>query len=423
MPPPRTRDATEDHPGPQRVQTARGREALLVAFPEPRALPVPIPSDPLGRDWLAARGAPDGRVSSQHAAFVRAGGNLFIEDLGSRNGTFVDGVRIPPKERVSLEDGARIRLGRTLLVYRESLTGPDAASPPIGDLVGPFGLREIAADLEALRHRPPTNVLIEGETGTGKELLARAVATILGRARTYTAVNVAGVPAGVFESQLFGYVPGAYSGSGKGSPGLLLAHDKGAVFLDEIGELPLELQPKLLRFLENREILPVGATRPTTADVLVIAATLRPLEELAREGRFRADLLARFGGRLELPPLRDRPEDLFAVMQALAARRGEHYDPAQVEVEAMERLVLREFQRNVRELAIVLDRVAALATPPQLPHWAVERVLGPLPAASQGPLTSETVQRALESCGGNESAAARKLGITRAKLRRILGKA
>lgn len=418
----RRTDGTEDHPGPARHQAARGREALVVAFPEPRALPVPVPGEALGRDWLAARGAPDTRVSTRHATFSRAGGSLCIEDLGSRNGTFVDGVRIPSNERVPLEDGARIRVGRTILVVREAFTGSDAPSPPIGTLIGPFGLRGVAANLEALSHRPTTNVLIEGETGTGKELLAHAVAHVLGRSRTYTAVNVAGVPAGVFESQLFGYVPGAYSGSGRGSPGLLLAHDKGAVFLDEIGELPLELQPKLLRFLESRDILPVGATRPTTADVLIIAATLRPLEELAREGRFRADLLARFGGRLELPALRDRPEDLFAIMQALAARRGEHYDPAQVEVEAVERLVVHDWQRNVRELAMVLDRIAAIVRPPQLPYWAVERVLGPVPTTAQAPLTSETAQRALDACGGNESAAARKLGITRGKLRRFLSR-
>lgn len=415
-------DRTEDHPGPARLQTARGREVLLVAFPESRALPVPVAGEPLGRDWLAKWEAPDTRVSTQHAAFSRAGGALAIEDLGSRNGTHVNGVRIAPRERVPLEDGSRIRVGRTILIYRETFLGDDAPSPPLGALVGPFGLREVASTLEGIRHRPTTNILIEGETGTGKELLAAAVAHALGREHPYTAVNVAGVPAGVFESQLFGYVPGAYSGGGKGSPGLLLAHDKGAVFLDEIGELPLELQPKLLRFLETRDILAVGATRRTRADVLIIAATLRPLEELAREGKFRADLLARFGGRLELPALRDRPEDLFSIMQALAARRNERYDPTHVEVEAIERLMAHDWQRNVRELAMILDRVATIEAAPKLPAAAVERVLGPLPASVRAPLTSDAVRQALDSCGGNESAAARKLGITRGKLRRFLSR-
>lgn len=419
----RTHDGTEDHPGPSLVAVQRGREALVVAFPEPRALPVPLPSDPLGRDWLAARDAADARVSTKHVAFTRAGGSLFVEDLRSRNGTWLDGVRLPPGERVPIADGALLRVGRTLLVYRDGFTGLDSPSPPIGELVGPYGLRGVASALDALQKRPTNNVLIEGETGTGKELLAREVATRRGRAKLYGTVNVAGVPAGVFESQLFGYVRGAYSGSGSGSPGLLLAHDRGAVFLDEIGELPLELQPKLLRFLEAREILQVGANRPTTADVLVIAATLRPLEELAREGRFRSDLLARFGARLDLPPLRERIEDVFAIVQAIARRRDERYDVAQVEVEAVERLLLHDWSRNVRELAATLDRIAALAPPPQLPFWAVDRVLGPRAVQSTAPLTSETIQQALEASGGNESAAARKLGITRARLRRFLGKA
>lgn len=342
-----------------------------------------------------------------------------MEDLGSRNGTYIEGVRLSPRARTPIEDGARIRIGKTILVYREQFFGADTPSSPIGGLVGPFGLREVAAALETLRSRPQFNVLLEGETGTGKELLARAVAAALGRTRPYLAMNVAGVPAGVFESQLFGYVPGAYSGSGKGSPGALLEHDRGAIFLDEIGELPLELQPKLLRFLENREIQAVGATKPSTADVLVIAATLQVLDDLVRAGRFRMDLVARFGARIELPPLRERTEDLFTVLQALAAKRNEEYDVGAVEVEAIERLMLHAWQRNVRELDQVRERIAAVAPPPALPLWAVERVLGPASAERALPLTRETVEQVLSECGGNESAAARKLNITRARLRRF----
>jgi transcriptional regulator with PAS, ATPase and Fis domain len=362
----------------------------------------------------------DAKASQKHLAFVRTGSTLAVEDLGSRNGTYVDGVRIAPRERVPIDDGAVLRVGQTLFVYREAFMGDDAPSAPLGELVGPFGLRAFADALRALRARPRCTVLVLGETGTGKELAAQLIAAGLGRTKPYGAVNVAAVPSGVFESQLFGYVAGAYSGSGKGSPGLFVAHDGGAVFLDEIGELTPDLQPKLLRFLENREVMPVGATRPTTADVLVIAATLRPLEALVREGRFRSDLVARFGVPIELPALRDRVEDIFTLVRALAHRRNESYEATRVEVEAMERLLLHDWPRNVRELSSVLDAVAAHAPPPALPYWAVERVLGTLPVSSAAPLTSEVVHRVLAQNGGNESAAARALGISRGKLRRFL---
>jgi transcriptional regulator with PAS, ATPase and Fis domain len=235
-------------------------------------------------------------------------------------------------------------------------------------------------------------------------------------------VNVAGAPAGVFESQLFGYVAGAYSGSGRGSPGVIAAHEGGAVFLDEIGELPLELQPKLLRLLENREMLPVGATRPVPADVLLITATNRSLEEMVERGAFRRDLLARLeAGRIELPPLRERRENIVAIMGALAARRGVALDPRAAEVEAVERLLLHAWPANVRELATTLDRTAAIEPLPRLRLATVERVLGAQPtSARKGQLTPDSVAQALAASSGNESEAARRLGVTRGKLRRFL---
>ena len=152
-------------------------------------------------------------------------------------------------------------------------------------------------------------------------------------------------------------------------------------------------------------------------NVLPIAVTL-VLLQLLRHRETRQP-----GARLDLPPLRDRSEDLFAIMQALAANRQESYDPSRVEVESIERMMLHPWSRDVRELAATLEKVAALAPPPQLPHWAVEKVLGPLSIEGPAPLTQETVERALQACDGNESAAARKLGITRARLRRFLKKA
>src|SRR5688572_15577516 len=205
---------------------------------------------------------------------------------------------------------ARIRLVRTLLVYRAELEGPRLATSDTGPLVGPFGLRTVLGVLEMIRRRPPRCVLVEGETGTGKELIAAAVAHTARPGKPFAALNVAGIPAGVFESQLFGHVAGAFSGSGRGARGVVLAHDGGVLFFDEIGELPLELQPKLLRFLENGDFLPVGADRPAHADVLVVAATNRSIERMVAEGRFRQDLHARLSAvTVEVPPLRERIED------------------------------------------------------------------------------------------------------------------
>jgi len=227
----------------------------------------------------------------------------------------------------------------------------------------------------------------------------------------------------MFEGQLFGYVPGAYTGAKPdGSPGVFGDFNGGAVFLDEIGELPMELQPKLLRLLENREIQQVGATRAQRVDVAIIAATNRSLRDMVDEGRFRRDLLARLEQAvLRLPPLRERPEDIFAIAQAWLGSRGTPLDPASVEVEAVEQLLLDEWTANVRELGAMLDQIAVEDQPGALRAWAVESMLG-APPASRGPVTSERARQAVTRKGGNESAAARELGISRPRLRRLLGK-
>lgn len=416
-----SRERTEEHTAPARPTSAGGREVLLVAFPTSQCLPVPPSDEQVGREWLATNRIDDSKASRHHVVFTRRGGVLRITDLGSRNGTWVNGSRLRANEEVGIEDGFIIRIGRTLLVYRRAFLGPDVPSAPIGTLVSPFGLWETRAELTRVLSQNPGNVLVSGETGTGKELLAFAIAQMASRGDRYAPINVAGVPAGVFESQIFGYVPGAFSGSGRGSPGVVVAHDHGAVFLDEIGELPLDLQPKLLRLLDNREVFPVGANAPKKVDVLLIAATNRSLPDMVEQGTFRRDLYARLAGaHIELPPLRERPEDIFAIAQATAASHG-GYDPRRVEVESVERLLLHPWPANVRDLAACLSQVAGFERPPSLPIWAIERVLGPTHSV-RAALTSNEVEQALRDAGGNESAAARRLGVTRGKLRRLLAK-
>jgi DNA-binding NtrC family response regulator len=384
---------------------------------------MPPRREPVGRAWLVASGLADRRVSEPHLVFSSPGGGCFVEDAGSRNGTWLNGVRLQPGERVPLADGALLRLGSTLFVYREELRGSLEPSPPLGRMIGPYGLRGVAEALAGFQRVPPGNVLIEGESGTGKELASEVVAAALGRSSPFGALNMAAIPAALFEAHLFGHIAGAFSGATRASRGVIAAHDGGAVFLDEIGELPLELQPKLLRLLENREVQPVGAERASRVKVLLIAATNRPLEDAAREGTFRSDLLARLlQARIELPPLRERPEDIFALVTAAAASRGFPLAPERTEIEAVERMLLHPWRLNIRELMAAMDRLLAL-DPAALRLWAVEQVLGPLPSTPRaGTLAAEEIARTLALCNGNESEAARRLGVSRGKLRRILGR-
>jgi DNA-binding NtrC family response regulator len=262
-------------------------------------------------------------------------------------------------------------------------------------------------------------VLIEGETGVGKELVARAVAATLGRQTPFAAVNVAGIAHGVFESQMFGHVAGAFSGARGAGEGIVRAQDGGALFLDEIGELGLELQAKLLRLLENRELLPVGASRPLQVDVLILAATNRDLEAMVERGTFRRDLLARLAmARLRLPPLRDRAEDIFAVARELGRRAGVVLESERVEVEAVERLMLERWPANVRQLDAALAAVRGADPAPGLRLWALEKVLGPSPIGKPA-LTRVAVDAALAAAGGNVTAAAEQLGVSRGRLLRF----
>ncbi|MEQ9324985.1 MAG: FHA domain-containing protein, partial [Polyangiaceae bacterium] len=344
------RGQTADHVDPQLPASRRPEPCLLVAFPEPAVLDLPL-GQPVGRDWLAERGFVDAEVSASHLRFDKTRQGLMVRDVGSRNGTWLNGGLLPANDKHPLAEGAVLRLGRRLLVYRGSLLGVREPAAPVGGLVGPFGLRGVKANMEALARREPRNVLLEGETGTGKELAASALAAAFGRAHAFAPVNVAGVASGVFESQLFGHEAGAFSGATQASQGVVPAHDGGVVFLDEIGELSLELQPKLLRLLENREELPVGAERPVIVDVCILAATNRHLEEMVEQGAFRRDLLARLSmARLRLPPLRHRVEDVFAIAQAVAPRVRLELPPAACEVEAVERLLLERWETNVRGL-------------------------------------------------------------------------
>ena len=416
---PREEPSTSEHRGPAQPEGRQKRAALVCAFPRSVALALPDSGTVIGRSWLAARGLADTEVSGAHLRIDRAGGALRVADAGSRNGTFVHGSRLAPRDLVPLDDGAVVRLGRTIFVYREALSGSFEPEPPAFGLAGPFGLRKVNESVTSLSRSRPSNVLIEGETGAGKELVARAVASSLGRETPFAAVNVAGIARSVFESQMFGHVAGAFSDAKSAAPGVVAAHAGGTLFLDEIGELDLDLQAKLLRLLENREVLPVGSSKPVRVDVLVVAATHRSLEEMVDEGTFRRDLFARLAmARVFVPALRDRPEDVFAVARELARRAGGALSADDVEVEAIERLMLAPWPGNVRELDAALAAARRVDPEPGLRMWAIEEVMGEA-GNYKVALTEEMVEKAVEAAGGNVTAAAAKLGVSRGKLVRF----
>jgi transcriptional regulator of acetoin/glycerol metabolism len=375
---------------------------------------------------------PDRRVSSEHARLSRHGARWIIEDRDSKNGTFVHGART---QRATLDDGDVLEIGNTLFLFRAALpTGkadpPDLASRDLSPLTSGLAtlVPSFALDLTALAHvaRSDVPIVLIGETGTGKEVLARAVHTIAGRAGDLVAVNCGAIPESLVESELFGAKKGAFSGATGDRPGLVRAADKGTLFLDEIGDLPRASQASLLRVIQEREVVPVGGSRPVPVDLRVVAATHVDLEPLVERGEFRRDLFARLAGFvMRLPALRDRREDIGALLPSLVD------DPAALtlHVDAGRALLQHEWPLNIRELQQCLRRGVALAHggPIGLDHLPepLRRLgEGPRPrglnlSAEDEQLRVELVNRLTEQ-KGNVSHVAAAMGKARAQIHRWL---
>lgn len=416
---PKALPTTEDRRLPTEEEEFAGQPVLLTAFPKQVALPLPRNGETVGREWLAQANIEDPKVSRMHLRFSRRGSAVLVEDVGSRTGTALDSAELAPHQPTPLDDGQILRIGNTVLVYRESFKGSLTPRTPLGKLVGPWGLEEVHASLRTLNVPSFLNVLVEGETGTGKELIAMEIARLCGRATRFAPVNVAAITPNLFEGHLFGWERGAFTGSVNSNLGVLRAHDKGAVFLDEIEALPFDLQPKLLRFLQFREVYGIHATRPVSADLVVIAATNQPIAEMLERGAFRQDLAARFNVVVRLPPLRDRPEDLFAIFEALF--HNVHRAPldlarVRVDADAVAMMMGHRWLDNVREVERL---VMAMRPEIGLKTSVVRQVLGTAPGESRA-LTPENVQKALYAAAGNQSAAARTLGVTRGRLLRLM---
>ncbi len=292
--------------------------------------------------------------------------------------------------------------------------------------------------LKMIERAAPTdaNVLLLGENGTGKELAARSLHQQSLRAQApFVSVDLGAVSETLFESELFGHVKGAFTDAKKASAGRILAADGGTLFLDEIGNLPLHLQAKLLSVLEQREVTPVGGTRPVTVDVRVIAATNVSRELLAEESRFRQDLLFRLNTvEIELPPLRARREDILPIAEHYASHYARKYDRPEkpISTAAAEALGRYDWPGNVRALRHAVERAVILSEGEHFEPWdfpmsAAAPEPREVPSEEDGSLNLENIerhaiQRALSRNRYNISHAAKDLGLTRAALYRRMEK-
>ncbi|MBV9945444.1 MAG: sigma 54-interacting transcriptional regulator [Myxococcales bacterium] len=310
---------------------------------------------------------PGRSLSGTHARLLRVGASWAIEDLASKNGTFVQGKRV---ERAVLGRDDVFEVGHSFLRVNDSVL------VPAGDSID-LDLEAISADSQAtldpaFRTELHTTariaasnvpVLILGESGTGKEVMARWVHRISHRSGELVGLNCGAIPAALVESTLFGHVKGAFSGALRDEPGYVRAAHGGSLFLDEIAALPRSSQAALLRVLQEREVVPVGSTRPVAVDVRVIAATHEPLEEMVAEGAFRRDLFARIAGfTLRLPPLRNRRDDLGVLVAALLRKIGAaSASHVAFSPEAGLALLGYQWPLNIRELEQCLSTSVSLA--------------------------------------------------------------
>ena len=414
----------------------RQQPTLVLVFECDRPLAGGL-SVPLAGELLIGRGGqrqldgdtlrvPDGLMSSRHARLVPCGAHFTIEDLGSKNGTVVNGVTT---NVAKLRDGDLLELGQSFFIYREQQVPAGRHDDDPAPLVTTRRL-DFASALADLGAIAPAllPVLLLGETGTGKEVLARAVHDASQRRGAFVAVNCGALPATLIESELFGYKKGAFSGAAEDRTGLIRSADGGTLFLDEIGDLPLASQAALLRVLQEREVTPLGATRPLKVDLRVVAATHRDLRKLCDKEQFRADLLQRLSGfTLNLPPLRERREDLgdlcsIFLTLALGASSEVHLAP-----EAARQLLTHSWPGNLRELEQALSAAALLARHGtiELEHLP-ESVGEALPTAPVLPrqLTAEQqahrdeLEALLKKHAGNVTQVAKTLGKTRMQVHR-----
>jgi DNA-binding NtrC family response regulator len=440
-----------DPDGPAAAQSAGLVLLYAEAFGQlPAAWPLEAKSVVLGREAVDIV-IDVHAVSRRHAEVAWRDAGYWVRDLGSRNGTLVDGR---PVTEAPLEAGSELRIGDAILKFVDKhaeqysgyrldgamLSDATRRCPDQSALVGGYQMDRIAGEIERIA---PTelSVMLLGESGTGKEVVASELHRQSGRQGKFCAVNCAAIPATLIESELFGVKRGAFSGADRDRPGLIRGAHDGTLLLDEIGDMPLEAQAKLLRVLQSKDVFPLGATSPERVDVRIVCATHRDLWRLQKAGSFREDLFARLNEyQLRLPPLRDRKEDVFVLLKTFLERHGRpELEPS---FKFMTGLLHYDWPYNVRELEAAVKRCIALADgvtldEEQLPDPVREamvdygrgagpplRASSPPSAAPQTPSqrpsipTDVELRALLEQHKGNVAAVGRELGKARMQIHR-----
>jgi len=409
-------DTTETVRPDREPELARARAGLVVIWPpSPEVHPL-RDGLVLGREPPADLVLRDNAVSRRHARMARAGGGWTIEDLGSHNSTFVDGQAVVASTPVAHD--SLVRLGSTLLLLVEDIeTFHGWCRDQSGDLVGGSAidrLREFIARFA----EGALDLLVVGETGTGKELVARAIHAASGLHGPLVPVNCAAVPQNLFESAFFGHRRGSFTGATQDALGYFRAASGGTLFLDEVGELPLEAQAKLLRAIEQREVQPVGAGAPERVQVRVVAATHKNLEAEVIRGGFRRDFYERLGGVAHwIPPLRDRREDIVLLVRHFLSKYESEGPPgAEPTVETLEALALYGWPGNVRELERTVRELLAHARTAGGAELRVSFLPERIRGAPRGDSLLRRIEEGLRAHGGNVLRAAEALGIARSQI-------
>jgi len=441
----------KDESAPYRREEAPGLELLAFWQDEVRAFPLPSEGVvTIGRAPENAICIDNPSVSRQHAS-LHVAENVLIEDLGGTNGTFVRNRQVVAREdTVGLQqlsrDTAELSVGESAMLGEVSIVLRRAASDRSG-VAGEGPGRDAVLvrdpvmkavyDQAELAAQSNISVMICGETGVGKEVMARTIHNRSSRsAQPLMSINCAALSGTLLEGELFGYEKGAFTGATHARPGLFEAANGGSVFLDELGELPASTQAKLLRLIEERTVMRLGGRSPRAVDVRFISATNRELEAEIARGGFRSDLYYRLNGlTLVVPPLRERRADIEPLARRFLTLACQQLDRADVPTLSAQALTLLEkyhWPGNARELRNVIERAVVLCRertidvshlPSTLRAVSVAPATQARPAAPLGPVRTELkelerarIVEALARSSGNQTQAAKLLGMSRRTL-------
>jgi DNA-binding NtrC family response regulator len=366
----------------------------------------------------------DPSVSSRHCSIGIESGHPVVRDLGSKNGVFVGAAKV---ESARLHAGSSFVIGRAVVAIRTG--GGDLAALPVDaiELPGVVGqsiaMQRIACEVKRLAMvKGP--VLLRGETGAGKDVLARALHAMgPRRGRPFVPLNVGTLPRDLADAELFGHERGAFTGAHATRAGAFEQAHGGTLFLDEIGELAPDLQVKLLRVLEDGEVRPLGARASRRVDVRVLSATWAPLHRRVGEGLFRQDLFQRLSVFvIDVPPLRERRSDLPRLSQRFLSDLEPEVGHRELSPGALAKLAAYGWPGNVRELRNVLYRAALSTETSRIGTKEIAESLEKAVAPHRVMLTADQARDALDRHAGNVSAAARQLGLARSTFRDLLGR-